>query len=228
MAIKSHLNALTDPHWLNGPEGSTSIWGTLPHGVYGATPAGPCASSKQKTRSAPAKPRTRKRRQYKAVSLGELQAALGGLPGSETFQIPTLQPGSKAQAKRIRAPKKRAKTLDARQLERVIDHIEERSRCPESDLVKLLLSHKAGLRAGEIAAFSFSNNCTDVEGRLAKKLFIGSGISKSRNDREIPMNDRLKAALQRLRKRYPRATHAAFSIGRDGQLRRQNAAAVTN
>jgi integrase/recombinase XerD len=228
ITLESHLQAFADPHWLSGPEGSTSIWGTLPHGLYGVTPAGPCESRKPKKPVAQARHRVRKRRQYEAVSTGELEAALNAVPGnSGTYQIPTVRPGSKTAAKRSRGPTKRARILEEKHLERVIAHIETRSRCPESDLVKLLLSHKAGLRAGEIAAFTFGN-CTDVEGRLARKIFIGSGISKSKGDREVPMNGRLKEALERLRTSYPHAAHVAFSVGRDGKLRHQNAAAVTN
>ncbi|MGX7896033.1 tyrosine-type recombinase/integrase [Tsuneonella sp. HG222] len=217
-----------DCNWLSGPEGASSDWGSLPHTLYGATPAGPAvrkAIKKVCKRGAgPSRPR-----RYEAASLRELRASLDLRsfdPG--LCPIPVLRHGSPAAAKRHVRPTKRAEVLEKHQLERVLAHIDQNSRSPEAGRLKLLLAHLAGLRAGEIAELTV-NACLDVERRHpAKTIFIGKAISKSLVDREVPMHPWIAEAVVRFRKRHPDATHVAHSIGRAGTLRRQNAAAVTN
>lgn len=213
-------------------EASDSSWESLPHGVFGARPAGPC--TKVSVRFNLTRERTgrgeRRRRQNPPVSAAELNDALdrytwrGPVP-APALPIPT--PGTKAAAIRQTPGIKRAKMLEDSELNQVLQFIDCYSRSPESDRVKVLLSFKAGLRAGEIAQLPI-RSCLGPSGTIAQDVFVGSGISKSRDDRDVPINPQLGLALKALIKKYPQATHVAFSLGKDGRLRRQNAAAVTN
>lgn len=60
--------------------------------------------------------------------------------------------------------------------------------------VKVMLSHKAGLRAQEISKLRIEN-LTDAEGRLADTIFVPSSGAKGKRSRNVPMHPALKREL---------------------------------
>src|SRR4029079_8526117 len=68
---------------------------------------------------------------------------------------------------------------------------------PLRNLVIVLLSFKAGLRAKEVACITWSM-LTDTEGQLLDHLSLSNGASKGNSGRVIPLHPLLKAALEDL------------------------------
>src|ERR1700682_3173704 len=92
---------------------------------------------------------------------------------------------------------KQAKILRARELQRLLDHVSH-SRHPERDRAMALLSFKAGLRAKEIAALTWSM-VTVARGELADAISLPNKASKGKGGgRTIPLHDELRAALVNL------------------------------
>ena len=92
---------------------------------------------------------------------------------------------------------KQAKTLSTRELRRLLDLVSH-SRHPERDRVMVLLSFKAGLRAKEIAALTWSM-ITDASGGLTDRIALQNRASKGKSGgREIPLHDDLCDALAAL------------------------------
>ncbi|MEQ6333269.1 site-specific integrase [Sphingobium sp. MK2] len=106
---------------------------------------------------------------------------------------------------------KRAKTLTKEQLDMLLDYITHNSSMPVRDRLLLLLSHKAGLRAGEIAKMDMKA-VTDSEGRIAKYITVFANVGKKKNERVIPMHPAIRDALKEFRFNYPNEKH--FAIGR--------------
>jgi integrase/recombinase XerD len=91
---------------------------------------------------------------------------------------------------------KQAKTLSKSQITLTTSLLQQ-SRYPIRNLVILLLSVKAGLRAKEIACLTW-DMLTDAEGHLSSAIHLRNGASKGNSGRIIPLNKDLKNALQRL------------------------------
>jgi len=70
-------------------------------------------------------------------------------------------------------------------------------RYPARDQVLLLLSHKAGLRAAEIAGLTWPMVLTP-DGKLADYIAVADQIAKGRGGRTIPTHPMLHRALARL------------------------------
>lgn len=226
MDIDFSVIQTSDCNWLGGPEGASSEWGSLPHTLHGATPAGPCHRPKKKRARVHA-PRDRKPRVYAQAAGSELEMALSQAHVRIPEPIiPVVRHGSKAEVRRTSRPTKRAAILEPQHVERVLEYIRSQSRSRESDTVKFLLSCKAGLRAGEIAQLPLSA-CLDIDGRVGKSIFIGSDISKSHRHRDVPMHPVLAQAIEALQKAHPDAIRLAFSVGHGGRLRPQRPSAVT-
>lgn len=139
--------------------------------------------------------------------------------------MPTIRPGSSAAKRRYKGPVKRANLLTAAALARVEECIFSQSRSPESDILKLRLSVRGGLRASEIADLPITA-MLDANGRIADDIEIYA--SKTRTKRVIAMHPEIRAAFETLLRTFPEATHVAFSVGRHRQIRRQSAAAIAN
>lgn len=140
-------------------------------------------------------------------------------------ELPLVRPGTKAAAARYKGPVKRAALLDREAVRLAEDHIARISRSPESDYLKLRLSLRSGLRASEIADLPIGA-MLNARGLIADSIQVYARKTKSR--RMLPMHPEVRSALARLLGRHPEATHAAFSIGRHGVLRRQSASCVAN
>src|SRR5258706_8936482 len=87
-----------------------------------------------------------------------------------------------------------------RQQVRAALHRARRGRYPERDRVMILLSVKAGLRAGEIAKLTWPM-VLDAEGRLANHIELHDSAAKKRSGRTIPLHPDLRRALLQLRRR---------------------------
>jgi integrase/recombinase XerC len=86
----------------------------------------------------------------------------------------------------------------------------------ESDLVMLLLSFKAGLRAQEIALLTWAS-VTTSSGELASAIHVSHGVTKKGLQRTIPMHERLREALVALRITTPTAVpDATILVNRHG------------
>ncbi len=87
--------------------------------------------------------------------------------------------------------------MSDRQLGTAFRHIAY-SRWPQRDRLILLLSTKAGLRAGEIAKLTWPM-VLDANGRIAAIIELHDRIAKNGGGRIIPMHPEIRAALLELR-----------------------------
>lgn len=74
-----------------------------------------------------------------------------------------------------------------------------RNRYPERDMVIILLSIKAGLRAGEIARLTWQM-ILDANGKIGKVIELHDIAAKKLHGRTIPINPLLRDGLSRLHK----------------------------
>ena len=93
---------------------------------------------------------------------------------------------------------KQAKTLTPQQLQATLRRTRQ-GRYPERDRAMVLLSLKAGLRAGEIAHLTWAM-VTDAEGQVGHCIELRDSAAKKRGGRTIPMNPDLRNAILRLRR----------------------------
>jgi integrase len=94
-------------------------------------------------------------------------------------------------------PGKQAKTLTDAQTARLL-RLARCRRYPERDRVILLLSFKAGLRAGEIAGLTWPM-VLDARGRIAPVIALRDCVAKRGGGRVIPLHPALRRALIYLR-----------------------------
>src|SRR3954447_4240198 len=94
---------------------------------------------------------------------------------------------------------KQAKTLTRQQVRAALSRA-RRSRYPQRDRVMILLSVKAGLRAGEIAKLTWSM-LLDADGRIGHRIELHDSAAKKRSGRIIPLHPELRRALLLLRGR---------------------------
>ena len=92
---------------------------------------------------------------------------------------------------------KQAKIISDRELQRVLRQL-RKGRYPKRDRVMVLLSVKAGLRAGEIAGLTWAM-ALDACQRVAPILEVRDRIAKGKHGRSVPLNAALREALQDLR-----------------------------
>src|SRR5580698_10167251 len=94
---------------------------------------------------------------------------------------------------------RQAKTLTKQQLAAAL-HRAGRSRYGDRDRAIILLSAKAGLRAGEIAKLTWPM-VVDAQGRVASRIELYDAAAKKGSGRTIPMHPALSGALSRLQPR---------------------------
>jgi integrase len=92
---------------------------------------------------------------------------------------------------------RQAKTLTKQQLAAAL-HRAGRSRYGDRDRAIVLLSAKAGLRAGEIAKLTWPM-VVDAQGRIASHIELHDAAAKKRSGRTIPIHPDLARTLGRLR-----------------------------
>jgi integrase len=93
---------------------------------------------------------------------------------------------------------KQAKLLTKQQLRIALRRVSS-SRYPERDRAALLLSTKAGLRAGEIAKLTWPM-VLDSDRRLADRIELHDAAAKKGSGRVVPMHPEIRKALVRLRR----------------------------
>ncbi|HVB78977.1 MAG TPA: site-specific integrase [Candidatus Binataceae bacterium] len=93
---------------------------------------------------------------------------------------------------------KQAKTLSARQLAIALRSVDNH-RYPARGRAIILLSAKAGLRAGEIAKLTWPM-VLDSQGRISGFIELHDAAAKKRSGRTIPLHPQLKRAFQLLHK----------------------------
>src|SRR5258706_11414796 len=93
---------------------------------------------------------------------------------------------------------KQAKILSRQQVAAALRRVRH-GRYPQRDRVMILLSVKAGLRAGEIAKLTWPM-VLDAERRLANHIELHDGAAKKRSGRTIPLHPDLRRALAQLRR----------------------------
>lgn len=93
---------------------------------------------------------------------------------------------------------KHARVLEPAHVRRVLKLIRQH-RHSERDTAMVLLSFKAGLRAGEIAGLDW-RMVLRADGKVGAHINVESGIAKKGSGRRIPINPELKRALERLHK----------------------------
>ena len=93
---------------------------------------------------------------------------------------------------------KQAKVLSAHQLKLCLDHVAQ-GRHSTRNTVIILLSAKAGLRAGEIAALTWAM-VNDPRGRVGNTIELEDRAAKKGSGRIIPIHSDLRASLLELKK----------------------------
>jgi integrase len=93
---------------------------------------------------------------------------------------------------------KQAKTLSRQQVRAAL-HRARRGRYPQRDRVMILLSVKAGLRAGEIAKLTWPM-VLDADGRIGNRIELHDSAAKKGSGRTIPLHADLRRALVSLRR----------------------------
>lgn len=88
---------------------------------------------------------------------------------------------------------RQAKTINQTMEKSVLNHLAE-SRRPNRDRVMFLLSHKAGLRAKEIAGITWAM-VLDANGAINQEIRLENIAAKGNSGRIIPLNAELRASL---------------------------------
>ena len=91
---------------------------------------------------------------------------------------------------------KQAKILSTNDLRRMLKFVAD-NRYPERDRTIILLSAKAGMRAGEIAQLTWPM-VLDANGRVSDTIELRNHIAKKGAGRRIPMNPELNKAVKAL------------------------------
>jgi len=91
---------------------------------------------------------------------------------------------------------KQAKILSDNQIRSLLIYA-KRTRYPERNAIIVLLSVKAGMRAGEIAKLTWEM-VLDPQGNVADAITVRDKIAKMGSGRRIPMHNQLRDALRRL------------------------------
>src|ERR1700674_3098085 len=94
-------------------------------------------------------------------------------------------------------PGKQAKVLSTANIEELLTY-SRNSRYPERNKVMVLLSAKAGLRAGEIANLTW-DMVLDPSGEIGQVIELRDKAAKKRSGRLIPLHSDLRQALRALR-----------------------------
>jgi integrase len=115
---------------------------------------------------------------------------------------------------------KQAKLLTLAQARMALRHV-ARNRYPERDRAMLLLSLKAGLRAGEIANLTWTM-VLDPEGRVGPSIELHDSAAKKCSGRTIPIHPVLRSALSGLGKAPRGGPYVIRSERGTGRMRPQS------
>ena len=101
-----------------------------------------------------------------------------------------------------------AKVLGAGDVRRLISHA-RRTRHAPRNLVVVLLSFKAGLRAGEIAGLDWGM-VVQPDGKVGHHIHVSCHIAKYQSGRSIPLNPELRCAIAALQRIQGHPIHGAM------------------
>ena len=118
---------------------------------------------------------------------------------------------------------KQAKILTDLQLESCLNFV-DLGRYGLRNVVMVLLSSKAGLRAGEISALTWSM-VLDATGKIGQVIELEDCAAKKRSGRTIPLHPDLRKALVKLRNAMPEPCDFVIHSERGGGM---TAGAVVN
>jgi integrase len=93
-----------------------------------------------------------------------------------------------------------------------------RGSSPNRDVVVVLLSVKAGLRAMEIAQLTW-NMITEGRARIGRQIELSDAVAKKGSGRRIPIHPDLKQALRELRRDTSDPTGPVVRSARGGAMR---------
>ena len=88
---------------------------------------------------------------------------------------------------------RQAKTITPVQMDALMAHVRGRGVTPRSHVI-ILLSHRAGLRAAEIAKLEWAM-VMDAAGRIGQTIELEDRIAKKKSGRRIPIHPELRRAL---------------------------------
>lgn len=93
---------------------------------------------------------------------------------------------------------KQAKVLSRKELDRVLEFVDEKHPGSSRERVMVLLAVRAGLRASEIARLTWEM-VLDPNGDISDTLDIRDTIAKKGRGRRVPIHPQLRLALKKLR-----------------------------
>jgi integrase/recombinase XerD len=88
---------------------------------------------------------------------------------------------------------RQAKTITPVQMDALMQHVRGRRDTPRSHVI-ILLSHRAGLRAAEIAKLEWAM-VLDASGKVGQTIELEDRIAKKESGRRIPIHPELRRAL---------------------------------
>src|SRR5690242_5503762 len=91
-------------------------------------------------------------------------------------------------------PGKQAKILSDNQIARLLEFATHHTRYPTRNRLLVLLSVKAGLRAGEISKLTW-HMVSDPDGSVGSMIELHDNAAKKGSGRRIPLNKQLQEAL---------------------------------
>jgi integrase/recombinase XerD len=88
---------------------------------------------------------------------------------------------------------KQAKTLNERELQRLLDHVAT-TKSPERNRAMLLLTHLAGMRVGEVAAVRVCDVVAS-DGSIRDEINLSAAQTKGNRSRSVLLNERMRGEL---------------------------------
>jgi integrase/recombinase XerD len=88
---------------------------------------------------------------------------------------------------------KQAKTLTARELQRLLDHVAT-TKSPERNRAMVLITHLAGMRVGEVAAVRVCDVVAS-DGTIRDEINLSASQTKGNRSRSVLLNERMRAEL---------------------------------
>jgi integrase/recombinase XerD len=93
---------------------------------------------------------------------------------------------------------RQARTITPAQLDALLQHVRGRRDAARSRVI-ILLSHRAGLRAAEIAKLEWEM-LLDPTGRVGQSIALEDRIAKKKSGRRLPLHKDLRSALVALQR----------------------------
>jgi integrase/recombinase XerD len=138
-----------------------------------------------------------------------IETRFGKLTTREAIRA-AMTPKERPARKQRRGKRGKAKVFSREDIQKLLSFVRTRRASPEADIVKILLSFQAGLRACEISGLRISD-VSNPDGSTGDIIQIRAGVTKGGRGREIPMHPDLKNAIDAFRLRYPESEWLAVS-----------------